>query len=419
MNSYILLRDNKETGPHSLADLQQLGLKPHDLIWVECQSVSWRNPGEITELKKLLEGIPEKTQPVQATARVEESQPVTIEELPAKEEAVDETISAPQKKSVFVALPVNKSPVAKTEQKYSTVIPDSSGTDKYKPVPVENAGIIEEKTEKTVETKYVRSLDEIKEMYVKNIEQRKVRPRSFSIKLPKQAQKAAVYIGLVLVGAVTVLLFRNSDGKVPSIGDQQSPLVTKIKTRPDTTASVIAENSISNDPVPEPENPASNEMQASTRDEEPIRNEKKELIRENPVRMDEGNSRRDLKSETEDQVQVPADDKPEIKKIPVDALASQVSVKTNTYTIAALGGIRNLELTLQNDSKYHLDKVTVEIRYLNPAGIILKTEDIHFKSVDPNAAQTIPVKKTNRGVKVSYKITRIESKAIGGSTAGL
>ena len=51
MNSYILLRNNKESGPFDLAGLQQQALLPTDLIWVECQSVCWLHPYEIKELK--------------------------------------------------------------------------------------------------------------------------------------------------------------------------------------------------------------------------------------------------------------------------------------------------------------------------------------------------------------------------------
>jgi hypothetical protein len=121
----------------------------------------------------------------------------------------------------------------------------------------------------------------------------------------------------------------------------------------------------------------------------------------------------------EDRISNPETEKPEIRNIPVADISEKVSVKTNSYTIAALGGIRNLELTLRNDSRYTLDKVTVEVRFLSPNGNIVKTEDVHFKSIRPSASQTIGMKKTTRGVKVEYKIIRIESKEVGTHTAGL
>lgn len=48
---YLLLRNNKQSGPHSLEDLVQLNLKPMDLIWEEGKSFSWSYPTEITILK--------------------------------------------------------------------------------------------------------------------------------------------------------------------------------------------------------------------------------------------------------------------------------------------------------------------------------------------------------------------------------
>ena len=51
MASYLLLRDNKQKGPYSVADLISLGLKPYDLVWIEGKSAAWRYPSEIEELK--------------------------------------------------------------------------------------------------------------------------------------------------------------------------------------------------------------------------------------------------------------------------------------------------------------------------------------------------------------------------------
>src|SRR5580765_7203137 len=52
MASYLLLRDNKESGPYSLNDIVSFGLKPYDLIWVEGRSAAWRYPSEIAELEQ-------------------------------------------------------------------------------------------------------------------------------------------------------------------------------------------------------------------------------------------------------------------------------------------------------------------------------------------------------------------------------
>src|SRR5436189_2911075 len=51
MATYLLLRDNKESGPFSMDDLLNVGLKPYDLVWVQGKSAAWRYPSEVEELK--------------------------------------------------------------------------------------------------------------------------------------------------------------------------------------------------------------------------------------------------------------------------------------------------------------------------------------------------------------------------------
>src|SRR5688572_1054422 len=51
MNQYLLLRDNKQTGPYTVEELAAKGLKAYDLVWLEGKSAAWRYPSEIAELK--------------------------------------------------------------------------------------------------------------------------------------------------------------------------------------------------------------------------------------------------------------------------------------------------------------------------------------------------------------------------------
>lgn len=49
MKGYLLLRDNKQTGPYSMEEIIEKGFKPYDLIWAEGKSAGWRYPGELPE----------------------------------------------------------------------------------------------------------------------------------------------------------------------------------------------------------------------------------------------------------------------------------------------------------------------------------------------------------------------------------
>jgi hypothetical protein len=51
MKTYLLLRNNRQSGPFTLSEILMEGLKPHDLVWVEGHSASWRYPSELAELK--------------------------------------------------------------------------------------------------------------------------------------------------------------------------------------------------------------------------------------------------------------------------------------------------------------------------------------------------------------------------------
>ena len=59
MSSYLLLRNNKESGPFTLEEIKDMSLKSYDLLWVVGKSAAWRYPGEIAELKSFAPAVPE------------------------------------------------------------------------------------------------------------------------------------------------------------------------------------------------------------------------------------------------------------------------------------------------------------------------------------------------------------------------
>jgi hypothetical protein len=60
MNKYLLLRDNKQTGPYTVEELVKKGLKPYDLVWLDGRSAAWRYPSEIDELKSFAPVVEEQ-----------------------------------------------------------------------------------------------------------------------------------------------------------------------------------------------------------------------------------------------------------------------------------------------------------------------------------------------------------------------
>lgn len=45
---YLLLRNNKETGPFTFSEIMQQSLQPSDLIWIEGESICWRSPSALS-----------------------------------------------------------------------------------------------------------------------------------------------------------------------------------------------------------------------------------------------------------------------------------------------------------------------------------------------------------------------------------
>ncbi|MBO9635396.1 MAG: DUF4339 domain-containing protein [Chitinophagaceae bacterium] len=60
MNKYLLLRDNKQTGPYTAEELAKKGLKPYDLVWLEGRSAAWRYPSEMEELRSFAPAVEEQ-----------------------------------------------------------------------------------------------------------------------------------------------------------------------------------------------------------------------------------------------------------------------------------------------------------------------------------------------------------------------
>ena len=156
---YLLLRDNKESGPFTLEEIQTMQLKPSDLIWIDGKSGAWEYPTEIKELQAF------------------------VAEAPRNEHRVSRqhlSFIAPPK-SVYVSLPNNATAGKKLFN------------DQQIPRFTE---------EPELETKYVQSLDEIKEMYVQSLQE-----KTFTRKKTKggaQAVKIFMVAAGLLAGAFLV-----------------------------------------------------------------------------------------------------------------------------------------------------------------------------------------------------------------------
>jgi hypothetical protein len=383
-NSYILLRNNKESTSLSIEQLQEIGLKKTDLIWVECQSMNWRSPFEIAELKNLV------------SAGSNEDKKNSAEKLISQE------------------VPNHEGLLKKREAGKAWTDPFIKNLEKYShPEQVILSGL--EKKEIDLPANKSSSPGEIKGMYAENPGQREHRKKSvFASQIPERVKKMPLYIGLVLSGALLTLLIKNWENKRPVAEQQTNTLpgrttdstATLPKTLDDTSA-IRAAN------ITEPDLLIEKSSVNALKQKGSVSGTINLLQKTDATTAAGDSSNNNGEKNTTAVMEIKA------KPVTVEDISSKIAIEANDYDVGAFGGIRNLKITLQNGSTYVLDKVTVELKYLNPDGNIIKTEQLYFQNVRPQDAASLEVDKSKRGIKVEYQVTNIECKALTTSQPGL
>jgi hypothetical protein len=102
-----------------------------------------------------------------------------------------------------------------------------------------------------------------------------------------------------------------------------------------------------------------------------------------------------------------------VKKMVRNNIRLYVKAESNDYESKNLGGISNLEISVNNPTDYTLDKVRVKIMYIKPNGGIWETTYEDFHSIKPNSKATHKIPDTKRGTSVKYEVAAIKSKALG------
>lgn len=413
MASYLLLRDNKETGPYSLNELLDNGLKAYDLVWIQGKSAAWRYPSEVEELK--------------AFASVSEEQPFdrffkknTDEKKPVQPLEKNESVAF--RKAVFVTMPSQKNEMAETNTAVS--VQSDNTYQRIKTITVTENPV-------AAEIKYEQPLDEIKEMYVKTLQERKQKIARKNIFI-KNLKRASVFIYVLALGVLIGFTLKSKSSKKIIADNSVQPEVS-------TTATIQTPISNSSTEIATQQEPINSKTEQQ---EAPKLLDKKEnnfltshvvskkdatLKKENTVNTsakkiiseDQNSPGADLNTTTGERTKTTRNNGVEANQKSSDDISKLVSVKSNEYKRGVFGGIRDLQLTVTNDSKYILDNVIVALQYLKPSEQPLKTENISFQSISPNGSLTIAIPPSNRGIKVAFKIVKIESKQLNNQTAGL
>ena len=443
MDTYLLLRNNKQSGPYSQQQLVSFGLKPYDLVWVEGKSAAWRYPSEVNGLKEYASSTEE--QPYDRFYKKPEEKPqekqinktVQLQEETYSSQVENKTLTTSKK--VFVAMPENH--VAKKQSqpvyvKTQTIIEEKpivveEKKAENKPVYIKEEPILKEpvfpkqepvikanpvsfKEEPTLNEKYSESLDDIKKRYTETYLNRKKKFKWTST----HTSILQVFGGAVFFCFLVVVAYKNFAGeeKPPSRTTIIQPDKRSVNTGTTTNTSTLIPpiatetnkqpakktQTLKEEVNPPDESIAINKIQQKT----------DEAIKENEIAAVEKKAVMSKVTDNPKSEEI----KPKTNPVNINRL---VNVKANNYKQRAFGGVMNLELTVNNDSKFELDKVIVELQYLKPSEQPIKTEKIVFSSIEPNGSKTLKIPDYLRGVKVSYKVMEIESSQYERYTAGL
>src|SRR5690606_7886270 len=203
--------------------------------WVEGKSAAWRYPSEIEELKPYAPAVEEqpfdrfykKDYPAASQTSPnaeyrETSQPSREDEYerykPRTQEETNRPLSRPR--SVFVTLPDQKRVEHRPDPAHAPQkqIPRQP----VNPVPEPTISIHEQPIE--AEIKYSQPLDEIKEMYVKTLQERRDKRAKKGLLL-SYLKKAAVVAALVAVGILMGSIVRSKSGNEERQSDASADLI--------------------------------------------------------------------------------------------------------------------------------------------------------------------------------------------------
>lgn len=459
MNQYLLLRDNKQTGPYTAEELAAKGLKAYDLVWLEGKSAAWRYPSELAELKPFAPVVEEQPYdrfykktveephplldkaritsqkehrqeiiaanaytPVQEVEPIQKQEPeetVEPEEIPAHQEPVLNV----HPKKIYVTLPASNGNTAIKESKKAAASfsQNISSITEERPVKeVKNKQEAEAIAVKETYSEFDKTTD--KDLYSQLQENKGSRPRRKSSARPVMFSLVAAC--LLLFGVIIGLYINNN--KQQSQNKALEDLVKQIQER-ELSRQASA-------PVTPVQEPAVNEMQQAAIDSSNvINNETKEPGKKLPTSTvsRKGNGVNDkqqplntipagAESEPIADNNPPQEETKEKETYKQAALESarknihqMLLVESSKFKTGVLGGISNLHMTISNNSRFPLDQVAIEIKYFGPEQKLVKTQTLLFNDLAPGEQKTLEAPRTSRGVTIDYAITRINSKVLG------
>ena len=86
-----------------------------------------------------------------------------------------------------------------------------------------------------------------------------------------------------------------------------------------------------------------------------------------------------------------------------------ISVNTGDYKTGFLGGIKDLQITVRNQTEYPLDNAVVQVQYLRGNGGVFKTEQYTVHNIPEKGAQSVQASNSRKGTKVNISLVSVTS----------
>jgi len=420
---YLLLRDNKQSGPYTLDELKTKGLKAYDLVWVEGRSAAWRYPSEIDDLSAFAPAVEE--QPFDRFFK---------KPAAAKQEGATAIAQPEGKTAIAVTQPATSSNPATKRTIYVTM-PGGMAVREIAPV-----------------REVVREIAPVREAVASGREAAPSRERVSYVQesvaeiLPPLARRkpAKGWIPVAAVGGSVLALLaagiligvfiqrdRSSSGTLKLATNLQLPVQTtaqqlpvppatgttpstsyvsdKGPAAPLTTDPGFGNGTVADRRVSKPRVTAPRQKTETLKTAAAV-----PTVAPDSQAVQPTDQHREAVHRTDAQQPTPVDNRESLKL----ALANQVSVGSNKYEVGTFGGIHNLQVTVTNRSAYSLDLVVVAVSYIQANKKTYKTENLYFRGIAPGSALMLEAPKSSRGISVEYKITSINSKELGFSEPG-
>ncbi len=413
MNQYLLLRNNRQSGPYTASELASMGLKPFDLIWLEGKSAAWRYPGELEELKSFAPPVVE--QPYDRFYKRKPSSPIPSNLNPV---ASASTKKSPGNSShIYVAVPGSKNNnavnrvVSQPEQqathestmkkdgsfreKQVTRGPEASATPSYSVRPFgEDRRVVEET--------YSRP-------FYETIPTSPVREKR-SNKKPIMLMWAGLSFLFIAATAFFYFNYLEQKKQLKKLNELVLNMHQNLPPEPSPYNKTLVANFPIDVTEPFHDSLGKTEM---TLVQGALSSKPRNIAVKKKVLLDssakEGLKKDSMVPVVASQEKIP-DPKPILRnEITAHNIDQRLPITIHKYRTGFLGGISDLKISVANKSKMKIDRIKVLIEYLTPENKVVKTQSIDFENLSPGDSKTLEVPRTGRGSSVKCSIVSVRN----------